>query len=57
MTRGALKVPGAALVAVALAVLPFTIWISNQWAIVSASAGLIGCVLLGIALAGPREPR
>ena len=48
---------GFALLAVALAVLPFTIWISTQWGIVSATAGLIGLVLLVIGLAGRRiEP-
>ena len=39
---------GFALVATALAVLPFTIWISTHWGIVSATAGLIGVVLLVI---------
>jgi hypothetical protein len=37
---------GFALVAVALAVLPLTVWISAHWGIVSATAGLIGVVLL-----------
>lgn len=44
----AAKWVGFALVAVALAVLPFTVWISAQWGIVSATAGLIGVVLLVI---------
>jgi hypothetical protein len=56
MTRTVLKALGAALVAIALAVLPFMVWLSNQWAIVSATAGLLGCVLLGIAFAGNRDP-
>lgn len=48
---------GFALVAGALAVLPFTIWISTGWGFVSAALGLAGCVLLGIAFAGRRvEP-
>jgi hypothetical protein len=51
-----MKALGAALVAIALAVLPFMVWLSNQWAIVSATAGLLGCVLLGIAFAGNRDP-
>jgi hypothetical protein len=48
---------GFALVATALAVLPFTIWVSNRWAIVSATAGVVGIALLGVALAGRREDR
>lgn len=51
----ALKWVGFALVAGALAVLPFTVWVSNRWAIVSASAGVVGIVLLGIAFAGQRR--
>jgi hypothetical protein len=43
------KWAGFALIATALAVLPFTVWISTQWGIVSATAGLVGVVLLGIA--------
>ena len=49
-----LKWVGFALLAAALAVLPFTIWISGRWGIVSATAGLIGLTLLVIAL--PRRP-
>ena len=44
----AVKWVGFALVAVALAVLPFTVWISTRWGIVSATAGLVGVVLLVI---------
>ena len=51
------KWAGFALVAAALAVLPFTIWVSNRWAIVSATAGVVGIALLGVALAGRREDR
>ena len=50
----ALKWVGFALVATALAVLPFAVWISAKWGIVSATAGMIGVVLLGIAL--PKRP-
>ena len=50
----ALKWVGFALVAAALAVLPFTAWVSNRWGIVSATAGVIGVVLLTIGLAGRR---
>jgi hypothetical protein len=58
----ALKWVGFALVATALAVLPFTVWISARWGIVSATAGVIGIVLLTIGLAsrrpeiGPGDP-
>jgi len=52
-----IKWVGFALLAAALAVLPFTIWVSNRWAIVSATAGAAGIVLLGIALANRREDR
>ena len=45
---------GFALVAVALAVLPFTIWLSGNWGLISASAGVVGLVLLGVAFAGRR---
>ena len=50
------KWAGFALVATALAVLPFTIWVSAQWGIVSASAGAIGIVLLVIGLSGRIKP-
>ena len=43
---------GFALVAGALAVLPFAIWVSITWGFVSAFAGLVGCALLGIAFGG-----
>jgi hypothetical protein len=43
---------GFALVAGALAVLPFAIWVSATWGFVSALAGLIGCALLGIVFGG-----
>ena len=45
---------GFALVATALAVLPFAVWVSVRWGIVSATAGVIGVVLLVISL--PRRP-
>jgi hypothetical protein len=45
---------GFALVAGALSVLPFAIWVSTTWGFVSGAAGLVGCVLLGIAFAGRR---
>jgi hypothetical protein len=45
---------GFALVATALAVLPFAVWVSASWGIVSATAGVVGIVLLVIAL--PRRP-
>jgi len=45
---------GFALVAGALAVLPFAIWVSVTGGFVSAALGLLGCALLGIALA--RQP-
>ena len=44
-----LKWLGFLLVAVAVAVLPFTIWISNSWGLVFAATGFAGCVLLAIA--------
>jgi len=47
----------AALIATVMAVLPFAVWVSNRWAIVSATAGAAGIVLLGIALANRREDR
>jgi hypothetical protein len=43
---------GFVLVAGALAVLPFAIWVSVTWGFVSALAGLTGCALLGIAFGG-----
>jgi len=43
---------GFVLVAGALVVLPFAIWVSASWGFVSGAAGLVGCVLLGIAFAG-----
>ncbi|HUQ26375.1 MAG TPA: hypothetical protein VM140_11955 [Burkholderiales bacterium] len=43
---------GFALVAGALAVLPFAIWISTSWGFFSAALGLVGCVLLGVAFGG-----
>ena len=46
----AVKWLGFACVAVAVAVLPFTIWISNDWGFASALLGLVGIALLGIAL-------
>ena len=46
----ALRWLGFLLVAGSLGVLPFTIWISNDWGFVSALAGLVGLALLGIAL-------
>ncbi len=52
-----IKWVGFALLAAALAVLPFAVWVSNRWAIVSATAGAAGIVLLGIALANRREDR
>jgi hypothetical protein len=36
---------GFALVAISLAVLPFAVWVSARWGIVSATAGLIGLAL------------
>ena len=51
----ALKWVGFALVATALAVLPFTVWISARWGIVSATAGVVGIVLLTIGLTGRRN--
>lgn len=53
---------GFALLAAALAALPFTIWISVRWGIISATAGMIGVVLLVIGLGrqraelGPADP-
>jgi hypothetical protein len=47
---------GFALVAGALAVVPFTIWISTSWGFVSAALGLLGCALLGIALSRQPSP-
>jgi hypothetical protein len=52
---GAVKWLGFALVATALAILPFTIWISAKWGIVSATTGVVGIVLLVIGLARPRS--
>jgi hypothetical protein len=49
---GAVKWIGFALIA--LAILPFTIWISARWGIVSATAGVVGIVLLVIGLARTR---
>ena len=46
---------GFALIAGALAVLPFTVWISARWGIVSATAGVVGIVLLVVGLAGRRS--
>src|SRR5689334_10770875 len=43
-----LKWAGFALIATALAVLPFAAWMSNRWAIVSATAGVAGIVLLAV---------
>jgi len=43
---------GFALVAGALAVLPFAIWVSTTWGFVSALAGLAGCALLGLVFGG-----
>jgi len=51
---GAVKWLGFALVATALAILPFTIWVSARWGIVSATVGVVGIVLLVIGLAGRR---
>jgi hypothetical protein len=53
----ALKWAGFALVAAALAVLPFTVWVSARWGIVSATAGLVGLLLLVIGLASGRNAR
>jgi len=50
-----IKWVGFALLAAALAVLPFTIWISGRLGIVSATAGVVGIVLLTIGLAGKRD--
>jgi hypothetical protein len=41
---------GFAFVAVSVAVLPATVWISNDWGFASALLGLIGLALLGISL-------
>jgi hypothetical protein len=41
---------GVVLVATSVAVLPFTIWISNDWTFVSAASGLLGCVLLALGM-------
>jgi len=49
MTRTVLTWLGLALLAAALAVLPVAIWVSNKWAIVSATAGTVGLVLIGVA--------
>ena len=46
----ALKWLGFLLMAGSLGVLPFVIWISNDWGFVSAVAGLVGLALLAIAL-------
>ena len=40
---------GFALIAAALAVLPFAVWVSNSWAIVAATSGVAGIVLLVLA--------
>ena len=40
---------GGALVAGALAVLPMVVWVSNTWAIVAATSGVAGIVLLVLA--------
>ena len=48
----AVRWAGFALIATALAVLPFAVWVSNRWAIVSATVGLVGIVLLVITTAG-----
>lgn len=52
--RTAAKWLGFALIAASLAILPFTIWVSVRWGIVSATAGMIGVVLLVIGLGGQR---
>ena len=52
---GAVRWAGFALVAIALAVLPFAVWISARWGIVSATAGLVGLALLVVGLAGRRK--
>ena len=46
------KWAGFLLVAGALAVLPFAIWVSARWGIVSATAGLAGIMLLVLGLRG-----
>lgn len=49
------KWAGFALVAGALIVLPFAIWVSATWGFVSGTAGLVGCMLLGIVFGGRSE--
>lgn len=51
----AAKWAGFVLVAGALAVLPFAIWVSTTWGFVSGAAGLIGVALLVVGLAGSQR--
>ena len=47
-----LRWQGAALIAVALAVLPVAIWVSSYWGFVSGAAGLVGLALLAAGYSG-----
>jgi hypothetical protein len=51
--RAALKWLGIALVVAAVATIPFTIWISERWGVITATAGLIGCVLVALFVGRP----
>jgi hypothetical protein len=50
--RAVVKWIGFALVAVSVTVLPFAIWISGSWGLVSLTSGVIGAFLLMIGLGG-----
>ena len=54
--RAALKWLGMVLVVAAIATIPFTIWISERWGLITATVGLIGCVLLGLTVRRPPPP-
>jgi peptidoglycan/LPS O-acetylase OafA/YrhL len=52
--RAAVKFVGFILIMIALAVLPFSVWISTSWGVVALILGIFGAVLLAIGVRGTR---
>ena len=51
--RAALKWLGIVLLVAAISTIPFTVWISERWGLITATVGLIGCVLVGLTVRRP----
>jgi hypothetical protein len=53
--RNGCKWIGVLLIAGSVAALPFMVWVSNDWGLVTATWGLLGLVFLAVGLTGRRR--